>query len=200
MDSRKRNVTARLEQAGTTYPRVINLESRSLQSKINLIIRETAYDAIPDYDPGTSIIEAQSGYTTPLNMMGIISLKFQDYYYPEMAAHGVTGVSSVTLDLNTGQVYRFSDLFRRGSNYQALLNRIIQAQITARQIPMLKPFGGVGPGEEYYLTPDSLVIYYQPYVYTPGAFGVLEFSIPYTQIREVVNPRGPIGRILGMED
>ncbi|HEX3043280.1 MAG TPA: DUF3298 domain-containing protein [Bacillota bacterium] len=200
MDPRKRNVMARLEQAGTTYPRVINLESRSLQGKINLIIRETAYDAIPDYDPGTSIIEAQSGYTTPLNMKGILSLRFQDYFYPEMAAHGVTGVSSVTLDLNTGQVYRFSDLFRRGSNYQATLNRIIQAQITARQIPMLKPFEGVGPDEEYYLTPENLVIYYQPYVYTPGAFGVLEFSIPYAQITNLVNPRGPIGIILEMGD
>lgn len=195
MNLNYRNSRAQLEQAGTTYPRVIHLESKSLQNKINLIIRETAYDAIPDYDPGTSIIEAQSGYTTPLNMKGILSLRFQNYFYPEMAAHGVTGVSSVTLNLNTGQVYRFRDLFRPGADYQAVLNRIIQAQIIARQIPMLKPFGGVGPDEEYYLTPDSLVIYYQPYVYTPGAFGVLEFSIPYAQIRDLINPRGPIGII-----
>jgi hypothetical protein len=42
----------------------------------------------------------------------------------------------------------------------------------------------------FYLTPDSLVIYYQPYVYTPGYYGVLEFKIPDTQIMDIVTPRG----------
>ena len=129
-------------------------------------------------------------------MNGILSLRFEAYYYPEMAAHGVTGVSSVTLDLKTGHEYEFYQLFGKGSNYQAVLNQIIQAQIVASQIPLLKPFAGVGPDEDYYLTPDSLVIYYQPYVYTPGAYGVLEFTIPYSQIGGIIDPDGPIGRIL----
>lgn len=192
---KKQNLQAQLKQMGTTYPRVMNLSSK-LRDKINRIIKQTAYQAIPDYDPGTCVIEAQSGYTTPLNMKGILSLHFQDYFYPEMAAHGVTGVSSVTIDLETGHVYRFSDLFRKGLNYQTRLNQIIQAQIIAGEIPMLKPFEGVGTDEEYYLTPDSLIIYYQPYVYTPGYYGVLEFTIPYSQIMDIIDPRGPIGRIL----
>lgn len=187
---------ARLKQAGTTYPKVVNLSS-SVRDRINREIKEAAYQAVPDYDPGTSVVEAQSSYNTGVNMNGILSLRFQDYFYPEMAAHGVTQVSSVTLDLYTGRTYRFSELFLRGSNYQARIDGIIQTQINAQQIPMLKPFEGVGPNEQYYLTPDSLVIYYQPYVYTPGAYGVLEFRIPYNQIVEIIDPRGPIGRILG---
>lgn len=189
-----KNLQARLIQWGTTYPKATNLGK--VEQKINRIIKATATAAIPDYDPGTSVIEAQSGYTTPLNMKGILSLRFQDYYYPEMAAHGVTKVTSVTIDLRTGYVYRFYELFRPGSNYQAKLTQIIQAQIAARQIPMLKPFTGVGPREDYYLTPTSLVIYYQPYVYTPGYVGVLEFPIPYNQIADIINPNGPIGRIM----
>ena len=193
---KKRCFQALLEQAGIAYPRVVNLSGKSLADKINKIIRKTACNAIPSYNPGTSIIEAQSGYTTPLNMKGILSLRFQDYYYPEMAAHGVTGVSSVTLDLFTGYVFEFCELFRRGSNYQARIDQLIQAQIIAGQIPMITPFKGVGPHESYYLTPDQLVIYYQPYVYTPGSYGVLEFKIPYVQIMDIIDPCGPIGRIL----
>ena len=187
---------AQLQQAGTTYPRVVNLP-RSVRERVNRTIKEAAYQAVPDYDPGTSIIEAQSSYNTTVNINGILSLKFQDYYYPEMAAHGVTQVSSVSLDLYTGRSYRFNELFMRGSNYQARIDSIIQGQIIAQQIPMLKPFEGVGPNTEYYLTPDTLVIYYQPYVYTPGAYGVLEFRIPYNQIMDIIDPRGPIGRISG---
>lgn len=190
------NVRALMEQAGTAYPKVTNLPSHSAEHKVNTIIRETAYQAIPTYNPGTSIIEAQSGYNTMLNQKGILSLRFQDYIYPEMAAHGVTQYSSVTLNLETGYAYHFDELFRPGADYQARINQIIQAQINARQIPMLRPFAGVGPDEAYYLTPDSLVVSYQPYAYTPGYYGILEFTIPYAQISDIINPAGPIGRIL----
>jgi hypothetical protein len=190
------NLQALMKQWGTTYPKVVNLPSKSVRDKVNTVIRETAFQAIPNYQPGTSIIEAQSGYTTPVNMKGILSLRFQDYYYPEKAAHGVTGVRSVSVNLQNGYVYHFSELFCHNVNYQAEINRLIEEQIAARQIPMLKPFEGVGPNQEYYLTPESLVIYYQPYVYTPGYVGVLEFPIPYQQISNIIDPRGPIGILL----
>ena len=189
------NIQALLKQAGTAYPKAVNLSSK-VRSKVNAAIKKAAFAAIPDYDPGTSVVEAVSSYKTTVNMKGILSLRFEDYYYPEMAAHGVTGVSSVTLNLKTGHEYEFYQLFCKGSNYQAILNQIIQAQIVAEQIPLLKPFAGVGPDEDYYLTPDSLVIYYQPYEYTPGAYGVLEFAIPYSQITGIIDPDGAIGKML----
>ena len=189
------NIQALLKQAGTAYPKAVNLSSK-VRSKVNAAIKKAAFAAIPDYDPGTSVVEAVSSYKTTVNMKGILSLRFEDYYYPEMAAHGVTGVSSVTLNLKTGHEYEFYQLFCKGSNYQAILNQIIQAQIVAEQIPLLKPFAGVGPDEDYYLTPDSLVIYYQPYEYTPGAYGVLEFTIPYSQITGIIDPDGAIGKML----
>lgn len=191
----QRNFQAMLRQLGTTYPRVTNLSSK-VRGKINSEIKRAAYKAIPDYDPGTSVIQAQSSYLTTVNKNRVLSLKFEDYFYPEMAAHGVTGVSSITVNLQNGHVYRFDELFRPNSNYPSVLNALIQAQIAARQIPMLKPFEGVSDDETYYLTPDSLVIYYPPYVYTPGYVGVLEFTIPYNQIMEIIAPRGPIGMIL----
>lgn len=186
---------ALLKQSGTTYPRVVNAR-RSIRHAIDAIIMETAYEAIPSYDPGTSVVEAASSYLTTVNTDGILSLKFQDYYYPEHAAHGVTKISSVTLDLSDAHVYGFQELFRPGSDYRARLNAIIQQQIISQQIPLLQPYPGVGADEEYYLTQDSLVIYYQPYVYTPGAYGALEFKIPYAQIGDIIDPRGPIGRII----
>lgn len=184
-----------LKQAGTVYPRVTNLR-RSLRGEINEAIKAAAQKAIPDFDPGTSIVEAAGSYLTTVNTNGVLSLKFQDYILPELAAHGVSGQSSITLSLETGRIFAFADLFRPGADYRAAIDRIILAQIAAQGIPMLKPFAGVGPDTDYYLTAESLVIYYQPYVYTPGAYGVLEFVIPYGEIGAIVDPRGPIGRII----
>jgi hypothetical protein len=197
MDSNhsRNDFKALLKQSGTTYPEVVNL-SKSVRRRINDIMRRTAYAAIPDFDPGTAVIEAWSNFKTTLNQNGILSIRFESYFYPEMAAHGVTGVGSVTLDLYTGYVYDFYQLFKRDSNYQTVIDGIIQNQIIAQQITLLKPFAGVGPDETYYLTPDILVIYYQPYVYTAGAYGVLEFNIPYSQIGEIIDPQGPVGQIL----
>lgn len=189
------NSQAMLRQYGTTYPKVTNLSSK-VRGKINSAIKKAAYEAIPDYDPGTTVIQAQSSYLTTANKNNVLSLKFEDYFYPEMAAHGVTGVSSITINLQNGHVYKFNELFRPNVNYQSQINAIIQAQIIERQIPMLKPFEGVDDDEEFYLTPDSLIIYYQPYVYTPGYFGVLEFTIPYQQITDIIAPSGPIGMLL----
>jgi hypothetical protein len=199
MDSyNSRNRKALLKQAGTTYPEVVNWPNKSLRRRVNDILQRTAYAAIPDCDPETAVIEAWSDYKTTLNQNGILSVRFEDYFYPVMAAHGVTGFCSVTLDLDSGYVYDLHQLFRRGFNFQAVIDEIIRNQITTQQITLVKPFPGIGPNENYYLTSDSLVIYYQPYVYTAGAYGVLEFPIPYQQIGEIIDPPGPIGRILAV--
>jgi hypothetical protein len=190
------NRKALLKQAGTTYPEVVNASHKSGQRRVNDILRRTAYTAIPDYDPGTVVIEAWSNYKITLNQNGFVSLRFENYFYPETAAHGVTGVSSATLDQDSGYIYDFRQLFRPGSDYQAVINGIIQNRIVREQIALLKPFAGVGPNENYYLTPNSLVIFYQPDVYTAGNYGILEFAIPYRQFAEIIDPRGPAGRIL----
>jgi len=197
MPSKKHHDTeAMLTQDGTTYPRITNLCSKNLRQKINRILRETAYQAIPDWDPGSTIVEADSSYSVMVNLNSVLSVKFQDYYFPEKAAHGVTKYTSATLSLHNGHKYSFDELFKSDVDYQTKLNQIIEAQIVAQQIPMLKPFAGVTKDEDYYLTPDRLVIYYQPYVYTPGAYGLLEFFIPYQEIMDLIDPKGPIGKLL----
>lgn len=191
---RRPNLQAQLEQAGVAYPRVTNLPAR-VRERINMMLRKAAGEAVVDYDPGTNIVEANSSYLVTVNTNGILSVKFENYFYPENAAHGVTGVSSITLNLQTACYYEFEDLFLKNSNYQAVINEIINNQIICREIPLLKPFEGVAPDTNYYLTPDSLIIYYQPYEYTPGAYGVLEFDIPFTLIQSIIDPEGPIGRL-----
>ena len=187
--------SARLTEAGVTYPRVLGIINPFVETRVNEMIRRAARKYLPPVDSYTDIITAQSSYEQTLRRNHILSLRFENFYYQYHAAHPMTYVSSITLNLRTGQVYSLADLFDPRSNYKVRLTQIIQQQITARDIPMLTPFKGITGNEEFYLMPDKLVIYYQLYEYTPYVYGILEFPIPYVQIRDIINETGPIGQI-----
>lgn len=189
--------TAQLSQRNVSYPEVVNLPDRGVENQINRKIKTTALSAIPDsYFKGQNFIQATSSYDTSVNQNDILSLTFENYTYWEGAPHGITIMRAITVNLETGQRYQFWQLFDPRTNWKAQINAIIRAQIAERQIPMLRPFEGVTDKEEYFLTNKSLVIFYQIYDYTPYVYGILEFEIPYNQIENIINPEGPIGKIL----
>lgn len=190
--------TAQLSQLGVSYPEVVNLSDRGVENQINRLIKATALSAIPEsYFKGQNFIQANSSYGISVNQNNIMGLKFENYTYWEGAAHGITRMRAITVNLETGRRYPFWQLFDPRTNWKAQINTIIRAQIVEGDIPMLRPFEGVTDKEEYFLTDKNLVIFYQIYDYTPYVYGILEFEIPYNQIINIIDPEGPIKKILG---
>lgn len=196
-------VEKRIEQDGINivYPQVTGLPDTEVQERINQVIEERVYGLIaeqrkwPD-EAGMKILEMLGTYNIEVNKNGILSVRFENYMYPEHAAHGTTMVDSVTVDLNTGKVYTLRDLFKPGTDYIITLNKMISEQFKERDIPMINEFKGITVKQDYYLTPADLVIYFQAYEYTPGSVGIPEFKIPYRIIINYINEEGPIGRLL----
>lgn len=54
---------------------------------------------------------------------------------------------------------------------------------------LLDEFKGIEDGQEFYLTSDGLVIYYQPYVYTPYAYGPLKLYFNYSDLDHLIIPK-----------
>lgn len=183
------------------YPQVTGLASGAVQEKVNRAIEDQVYRLIalqrqwPDTS-GLIISEMTGTYKIGVNKNGILSVRLENYTYPEHAAHGLTMVRSVTVDLNTGQVYTLRDLFLRGTDYIMVLNEMIRQQFREREIPMINKFKGITVNQDYYLTSKSLVIYFQAYEYTPYYVGIPEFEIPYRRIANYINEEGPIGRLI----
>ena len=178
--------TANLKQGNVSYPAVININNKKLKQEINMKICETAYQGIPDTYIGDNIIEANSSYEATYNQNSILSLKFQNYSYIKGAAHENKKKKSITLNLTNVDIYNFDDLFKNNADYKTRIDKIIQRQIAQRNIPMLSQFKGIAPDEEYYLTDNYLIIYYQIYEYTPYYYGILEFKIPYMSISDLL--------------
>ncbi len=192
---------ARYKQNGIdiVYPQV-SLQDKKIQDKINQAIQDRVFRLIarqrqwPD-SAGIKHFEMSGDYKITLDEENILSIRFENFIYPELAAHGLTMVDSITIDLKSGKEYTLADLFERGSDYIYVLNQFIAKQFKQQGIPMISEFKGITANQDYYLTKENMIIYFQIYEYTPYYVGVVEFKIPYYKITNYINENGPIGRI-----
>ena len=202
-ESSARIIEKRIRQGGIdiAFPQVIGLPDKKVQEAINREIKELVNNMLakqrewPDAY-GMKILEMIGTYDIKLNENGILSVYFENYMLPEHAANASYLAKSITVDLNTGQVYTLSDLFNPDTNYLTALNKIISKQFKEQYPHMLKEFEGININQDYYLTPKNLVIYFQMYEYTSRPYGIPKFEIPYWRIIKYINKEGPIGRLL----
>lgn len=183
------------ECTDVVYPQVSGLRNDAVEDKINRLIEERVAAMIPR--EGCDVYGDITGnYEVMLNEQGILSLKFNVFTIRIHAANGIEEQRSLTVNLETGRLYRLYDLFERNSNYKDVINEIIREQIEERDIPLIKEFTGIDDFEDYYLTRNNLVIYFQELEFTPHFVGIPEFPIPYSQIENLIRKDGPIARFI----
>ena len=183
------------ECTDVSYPQVAGLKNEDVQNKINQLIRKQIIDLIPK--EGCQKYNTIKGiYQVELNKNGILSIKFDVYTIRKQAANGLNVQKSITVNLETGKIYQVYDLFRRNSGYRAVITRMIKEQIKERDLPLIKEFKGIGDNESFYLTNNALVIYFQEIEFTPHYVGIPEFTIPFNQIKNLINEDGPIARLI----
>lgn len=133
--------------------------------------------------------EAYMKYNIAYNENCFLSVYIDKYEFTG-GAHGSTVRSSDTWELSSGTNIPLYTFFKRGTDYERLLTEEIikQAEYNMKQNPgiyfddyknlILKNFNQ----QNFYLTPQGLVIYYQQYDIAPYSTGIVEFTIPYKTI------------------
>lgn len=131
------------------------------------------------------MFEAFSVYTVPYHQKDLLSLYYDHYTYSG-GAHGSTVRVSDTWNLKDG---RRKDLYQLSGDptetRKVILDRIneqIAVQIRSGEgmyfDDYIKLTADTFKPENYYLTPEGLVIYYQQYDIAPYASGIPEFTLP----------------------
>ncbi len=179
------------------YPQVYGLGAAgekinlTLTGEIDRYLAKIAGDVNKFAKDGLRPRKVQSAVssTVTYNDDSLLSIVLDEWAYTG-GAHPMSYKRAFTFDTRTGDALRLADLFRVDADYRARLNSLMAEQIAARQIPIFNftPFAGVNDSQEFYLTADGLVVYYQLYEYTPYVFGFLEFPIPYAQIADLLKP------------
>ncbi|WP_312029567.1 DUF3298 and DUF4163 domain-containing protein [Paenibacillus sedimenti] len=184
------------EKLDLLYPAVVNLTPYAVGHSINTIIVNTVNQMLHDQGyPQNPLTDVSAYYELKTNERHILSLSLINYAFSG-GAHGLTIQKSLTFSTETGKLYALKDLFKPGSNYVARLTAMIQAQIKARNIPLLVDFTSIRPDQDYYIADKALVVYFQVYELAAYVYGFLYFPISVYDIQDIIDENGPLGKML----
>ncbi len=127
----------------------------------------------------------------------VLSLNFGFYTYSDGAAHPYSYTLTYTYDLQRGEQIRLEQLFLPGANYLGLIAAYCQQELSRRDIGFDTLFvTGADPAPENYrswnITPNGLLISFDPYQVAAYAAGPQEVLIPYAELNSIIDPAGPL--------
>lgn len=146
--------------------------------------------------PGTTGSSYDQSYTLLSPMGNILSLKFDIYTYIQGAAHPTTHSRVFNYDLEGGRQIMMDQLFLPNSNYLNILADYCTAELKNRNIGFDSTSMGAQPTPENYgnwnITPEGLLITFDEYHVAAYAAGPQLITIPYSQIKTIIDPNGPL--------
>ena len=162
-------------------------------------------DPRPEGSMGSDINVA---YTIALAQDDLASLQFDIGSYYQGAAHPNSFTEVVNYDLKNGKQLHLADLFKPGSKFLQALSAYCISDLkkqakTRGSDSMLEDDWvqrGAGPTLKNYqswtITKKGLGINFDSYQVAPYAAGPQFVKIPYSAIKEHVNPDGPLGQFV----
>lgn len=108
------------------------------------------------------------------------------------------------LDKTAGQLIELSDLFQPGSGYVERLSGLVKQQMRSRMAKDPSQsyfidqnsgldFTSIRPDQSFYINADgALVLVFDKYEAAPGYMGVVEFTIPLSDIQDLAADHSPL--------
>ncbi len=186
------------------YPKFISDTYQAIACKLNSLYRTKAvmYErsnimnlyqmAMVEYEYSVANnfpvrqFEAVVDFTVAYNQSCLVSLYFDQYEYAG-GAHGLTVRYSDTWNLEKSKRLEMSDFFPHKDNYREYVLQVIDKQIEYRianegamffeDYEKLKKENF--KTNNYYITKEGMVVYFQEYDIAPYAVGLPRFTIPY---------------------
>lgn len=141
-------------------------------------------------------------YTVALAQDDLVSIDFEVSSYFQGAAHPNSYSDTLNYDLKNAKVLKLADLFKPGAKYlQAIATYCIadlKKQATEKGLQPEEIEKGAAAKPDNYLswtlTKRGLGIGFDPYQVGPYAVGPQYVLVPYSDLKDLINPEGPIGQ------
>lgn len=144
------------------------------------------------------------GYEIALAQDDVVSVRFDVGSYYQGAAHPNSYTDVINYDLKNGKQLNLADLFKPGSKYlQAIATYAIaelkkQSAAAGNSLPDDMIESGASPSAKNYqswkITRKGLGIHFDAYQVGPYAAGAHYVLVPYANLKELINPEGPIAQ------
>jgi len=141
-------------------------------------------------------------YTVALAQDDLVSIDFEVSSYFQGAAHPNSYSDTLNFDMKNGKPLKLADLFKPGVKYlQAIANYCIADLKKQANEKGLMPEeiekGAAAKADNYLgwtLTKKGLGVEFDPYQVGPYAAGPQFVVVPYSNLKDLINPEGPIGQ------
>jgi len=139
-------------------------------------------------------------YEVALAQDDVISIKYLVGSYYQGAAHPNTGSQVINFDLRNGKQLKLSDLFKPGSKYLPAIAGYCTAELKKnKDLPADQIDSGASASAKNYqswtITRRGLGITFDAYQVAAYAAGPQYVVVPYSSLKDVINPEGPIGQL-----
>lgn len=148
----------------------------------------------------------ESSYAVDLATNNLVSIEFVIETYFEGAVHGNNDALVFNYDLNLGRSLSLAELFKPNSNYLNLISDYCIKALRKELAPDPDDdwIGrGAGASRENYknwnITRRGLQITFDPYQVASFAEGPHQVLVPYSVLKSVIDPQGPLARMSGQK-
>ncbi len=156
-------------------------------------------------DMSIPLANAESSFDARYKLLSppgnIFSLKFEMEGYVSGMAHPYHFSETVNYNLEQGTDISITDLFLPNSAYLQTIATYCAAQLKTRDIGFQDDFTkGADPTLDNYhnwnITADGLLITFDEYQVAPYVSGPQTVTVPYSELKTLVNPQGPLGNFV----
>lgn len=172
------------------YPQLEGLSDTSVQSKLNAKL-ETMFTKDRMKLTVKDELSVDDTFTVK-QIKDLLIIYKSGYDYPIGAAHGMPFRINYFVNVNTGDFYQLKDLFKSGSNYTTVLNKLINKQIkkNSENNYYFDSKVSISKNQYFYLSEDKLTIYFASGDIAAYAAGFPEFNIAWKDVSSIINKDG----------
>jgi len=165
--------------------------------------KEMAPDEAEEPRPeGSMGSDLNVSYEVALAQDDLISVEYSVGSYYQGAAHPNTFSEVINYDLKNGKQLKLADLFKPGAKYlQAIANYCIadlKKQANEKGLEASEIENGAAANAKNYqswtITRKGIGINFDAYQVGPYAAGPQFVLVPYSALKDVINPEGPVGQ------
>ncbi|NHM31538.1 WG repeat-containing protein [Neobacillus terrae] len=175
------------------YPQLEGIESEKVQHSVNERLKELS--GLKQISQNEQLESNYSGdFEVTFYQKKLVVIEVNGYDYHFGAAHGMPVKKYAHVNLDTGEFFQLRDLFKKDSSYIKTLNGIIEDQIKNDEkysYVFQGRFKGIRPAQPFFISEDTLNIYFDPYEIAPYAAGFPTFQIPFEEIDSIIDKKAP---------
>ncbi|MDM5334287.1 WG repeat-containing protein [Ureibacillus composti] len=179
------------------YPRIVGIQNKQVQKKTNQELKRLSN--LQKISPNEALSYVYEGdFVIESLIKDLLTMQFTGYEYHFGAAHG-TGIQNfVTLNVKNGEFYELQELFKPQIDFITKISDIIKEQMLKEpeKYFSIDLYKGIKPNQNFTVTEDTLTIYFDSGEIAAYAVGFPKFTIPFSEIMELINEEGELWKAL----